>query len=350
MLIALLLPAVQAAREAARRMQCVNKEKQIALALHNFHDTFNRLPNVYQDPVFTAKRFTRAGWLGTLLPFFEQTQVYDTLMTQGATSGSALLADVSGGRVKIGALLCPSDPNTGLWQTGDWCPTNYRGSMADLAVTRSWASVRSWLRPGTEIPDGGTGFSPVDGGTVVGLAAIADGTSNTIMLSEAGVWGRVGATTGGGDLRSNFVTGIPSAFNQNPMNCYNAIGERKNLKGTCTVGDDSHNTGMRAFDDFTIFSTFYTLLPPNSPSCGNTKWDDWALMSANSYHTGGVSIALLDASVRFISDTITTQNLSRYNNTGDNNLSSPHDTAGSFSYGVWAELGSINGGENPTLP
>ena len=84
-LIALLLPAVQQAREAARRMECTNKLKQLALATHNFHDTYNRFPCAFKDPLFlkpgTTNNFgggrDRWSWLVTLLPQIEQTAVWD---------------------------------------------------------------------------------------------------------------------------------------------------------------------------------------------------------------------------------------------------------------------------------
>ena len=352
-LIALLLPAIQAAREAARRTECSNKCRQLAVALHTFHDTHRRLPNLCYDPVFVAKRYARTGWIGTLLPFVEQTQLYESFISQPRTSGRADLFGHSAIRVKIGTLLCPSDPGGSLWQPNDYCPTNYRGCMADLVVDRYTSSVRSWLRPGPEEPDGTAGssaFIPVPGGGIVGLEAISDGTSNSVMLSEGGIYARDEATSGG-DLRSHFATGTAGAYNQNPMNCYGRIGDGKNLTGGVSADNGGHNVGQRAFDDFTIFDTFFTLLPPNSPSCGDSNWTHWSLMSANSYHPGGVNVVFLDASTRFIPDAIKTQNLHRYNDTGDGQVGdTPHDTTGTFSYGVWSELGSINGGENPTLP
>ncbi|GAB4128753.1 MAG: hypothetical protein Kow0040_03860 [Thermogutta sp.] len=84
-LIALLLPAVQAAREAARRSQCTNNLKQIGLALHNFHDTYNRFPAANFDPLFAKPANSdnfpnnshRWGWSVLLLPYIEQKPMYD---------------------------------------------------------------------------------------------------------------------------------------------------------------------------------------------------------------------------------------------------------------------------------
>ena len=362
-LIALLLPAIQAAREAARRSDCANKTRQLALALHTFHDTHNRLPNVYQDPVYTAKRFQRGSWIGPLLPFIEQLQVYDAVMSQGVLSSRVDFWSRPAAMVKIGTLICPSDPAGNLWKTGETCPTSYRGSMADMVVRKQDLSVRSWLRPGLEIPDSGTGvttFSPIvpgwsngGGGGSIGLEAIADGTSNSIMLSEGALYARDGVTTGG-DMRSHLVTDQTGAFNVNPSTCYAALGEGKNLNASRPVllEETGHNLGGRAFDDYTCITAFFTVLPPNSPSCSRTQWYDWAIVSASSYHPGGVNVAFLDASTRFIPDSIKTQNLGRSTPSIPPSTypSAPQDATGPFSYGVWSELGSINGGENPALP
>ncbi len=81
-LVGLLLPAVQAAREAARRMQCSNNLKQSALAMHNYHNTFNRLP-----PFAVQDVDNRWAWSALILPFIEQQSLYDALdsLHRGAT-------------------------------------------------------------------------------------------------------------------------------------------------------------------------------------------------------------------------------------------------------------------------
>src|SRR5690348_5835758 len=73
-LVALLLPAVQAAREAARRTSCSNNLKQLGIALHNYHDTITRFPYGYME---TGSLHLRNCWLQQLLPFFEQKSMYD---------------------------------------------------------------------------------------------------------------------------------------------------------------------------------------------------------------------------------------------------------------------------------
>jgi hypothetical protein len=129
------------------------------------------------------------------------------------------------------------------------------------------------------------------------------------------------------------------------------------LKSTqATLGstaDLGYHLGTNAMDHLIQSHSFYTLLPPNSPSCSGETYDYSAptprnvWISASSNHSGGVQTALLDASGRFISETINTLNLNRKS---DLSRVIPTDTTGTFSYGVWAELGSINGGESTSLP
>jgi prepilin-type processing-associated H-X9-DG protein len=92
-------------------------------------------------------------------------------------------------------------------------------------------------------------------------------------------------------------------------------------------------------------------LPPNSPSCAS-GWI-YAWLTASSYHTGGVNASFLDGSVRFISDTVETKNLWRkpIDQSPQNHVtpSRPYDADGTFSYGVWAELGAINSTESVSL-
>ena len=207
---------------------------------------------------------------------------------------------------------------------------------------------------GTQRP-WGAGSAPVVGGGEIGLEAITDGTSNTVMLSEGGVYARDGVTQGG-DLRSHLAWGISVGYNHAPINCFNPKGEGMQLKSNiAVVWWDDHNLGGRAFDDYPLKTLFHTVLPPNSPSCTSGGWGEWSLVSASSYHSGGVNVAFCDGSVKFITDTINTQNLDKFGVVTPGNQSldpipTCSETGNTFSYGVWAELGSINGGESTRMP
>ena len=368
-LIALLLPAVQAAREAARRMQCTNHQKQLGLAVHNFHDSHRRLPCANRDPNYTSKSFIYGSWLGVILPYMEQTAMYDAAMASGRTptgnpSSYVVFFWQDPLKVKISTLHCPSDPNASSWSSGDYATTNYRGCRGDLPANAVDVCPRSWLRTGPKEPVfediASYQLDTYRGGTV-GLEVITDGTSNTLVLSEAGIYARDGATTGGVDLRSHFATGIASGWEGGtPIHCFDAKGGGMKLRTTppLTVGAGdgkglwTPNLGMQALNTISlgIDNTFITLLPPNSPTCAWTDGGGNVVASANSYHTGGVNATRMDGSVQFVSDTIQSQNLSVVGYRS-RSVSAPTNSAGeTFSYGVWAELGAINGGQSVSLP
>jgi hypothetical protein len=316
--------------------------KQLSIGVHNFHDVNTRFPNFYNDPIYIGKGWStgsRGSFLGVLLPFIEQQSLYDTAINSMSTYFM-----MSVPTSKIDAFLCPSDGNSSfepiVGSNEKSCPTNYIGCRADLASRPQEAITRSWLRPG-----------PASNGSIGGFEIVTDGTSNSIMLSEGVICDRNG--TAGGNMKSNLAIGIPAHFNRVPQTCYNTRGEGVMLKSTQNVlnmpSEPLHRVRLRAFDSYTVFfNAFYTLLPPNSPSCGEfaSTYYDYVWVSASSNHPGGVNATLIDASGRFISDSINVQNLHRSSNT----VEYPEDGTGTFSYGVWAELGSINGGENTPMP
>lgn len=350
-LIALLLPAVQAAREAARRMQCSNNLKQLGISLHNFHDVNNRFPCIASDPHLANKGFERGSHLIVLLPFFEQQALYDEFMALAPTSGTVDAYNRNPLRVKLSAFLCPSDANGQMWVTNDFCPTNYRSSRADLATSSETTSTtidysipRSWLRSGATRANG----DAVKGGGTSGFEMVTDGTSNSVMMSEGIIYDRETSTSGGNYKARIAINGV-GYYAHIPQTCLSAkAGMINGTQASYYYGDIYHNIGMRAFDWYTFHTAIYTLLPPNSPSCTSgsaTSYINDVIASASSNHAGGVNASLLDASVRFINDTIETKNLNR----GSSTKVQPTDSTGTFSYGVWSELGSINGGESASF-
>jgi len=145
--IALLLPAVQAAREAARRSQCTNNLKQLALAMHNYHDTYKCFP-----PAYVADEDGRPmhSWRVLLLPYLEQQPLYEQYNFDEPWDSPANLALAD---IMPDVFRCPSDPSTPFSNT-------------------SYAMI---VGPGTLF----------DGTRPCRIADISDGTSNTIMLVEA---------------------------------------------------------------------------------------------------------------------------------------------------------------------
>ncbi len=128
-LIALLLPAVQAAREAARRSQCTNNLKQIGLAMHNYHSAMNAFPMGVSASNNTVEgSIAWSGWScqALMLPYMEQTAIYNSINFDFAPiAGGHFSFNSTASATMINSLLCPSDPYSGM-QTGFLC--NYAGS------------------------------------------------------------------------------------------------------------------------------------------------------------------------------------------------------------------------------
>jgi len=170
-LIGLLLPAVQSAREAARRSACQNNLKQIGLGLLTLHDTRSRFPASVEDnqPAYdaaigsasAADNITGLGWATTILPYVELADLHDRLIAATtAADGSRLNwqspADAIA-RTPLGAFVCPSDGGTGLLNTkrGSYGKSNYLANSGNGAArdSRGVMFINSRIRM-TDIPDG----------------------------------------------------------------------------------------------------------------------------------------------------------------------------------------------------
>ncbi|NUQ65545.1 MAG: DUF1559 domain-containing protein [Pirellulales bacterium] len=112
-LIALLLPAVQAAREAARRSQCTNNLKQLGLAIHNYHDTHKVIP-LNNVPVASAPDNNGFSWITMALPYLEETALYDKLDFRVSLYNSTTSTNRTLVQQPIDTLLCPTDPTPGV--------------------------------------------------------------------------------------------------------------------------------------------------------------------------------------------------------------------------------------------
>jgi len=355
-LIALLLPAVQAAREAARRMQCTNHLKQLALACHTHVDSKKILPSAarsYNLCVqicesrgidYGAGGRERFSYLCDLLPYIEQQAVYEKVVTiiQGPDN-SMVPWDQNAdnpGHAQISYFMCPSEGES--FANGQLKGASYRCNRGDIWVAFNWWNEER-------------GPFAVASHHKFGLEGIPDGTSNTILLSEAAL-GQHGADSmrikGGiaGSVEKSTMAGPPSFCDA-----------RRGPNGTLIPpiasrsGYDYQASGRRWIDAQSLFTQFFTVLPPNSPSCtGGTNNEDAPLISASSYHTGGVNVAVADGSVTFVSDTIATTNLDKLFTEVTGWVppagSDQHHYKGPAIWGVWAALGTRNGGESVAFP
>ena len=348
-LIALLLPAVQAAREAARRSQCTNNLKQLSLAAHNYADVHKMLPPGEigtgimwgGDPVNTNTE-RLSTWV-LLLPFYEQQALYQQISGPLNVGGTVLPAwgrdpstntpgDSANSRfyppwtTQIDVLLCPSDGKVRQKGVNDQGRTNYRTSVGD-------SIYRGWARDGNSQTCRGL-FGLLQG---VPFAAITDGTSNTVMFSERLFGGNANLIKEG--MATNVTSLNPNAAVA-PAECLqtrNPARPNEYLTGTYGTANWS---GRRWASGIPQYTRFNTVLPPNNPSCNDSTWDERnAVITATSNHPGGVNVAMADASVRFISETI---------NAGDPTLIEVQ--SGPSPYGVWGALGSKDGGESVQAP
>lgn len=345
-LVGLLLPAVNAAREASRKATCTNNQKQLALAVHNFHDIHNRYPATYKDPMYNTRSNLDigGGWMPLILPFIEQPAVFDEIITWSQKVTASTTTTVSDfGKVNLSNLFCPSDGNQKFWEEGRPTFTSYKGSSADLAAIREKRLRRSWLT--TAAPGGAGGRRQSHS-----ISNVTDGLSNTVMLSEGLI--NDGSDAPANDYRVRIAEGQSGWYARIPQDCMKLVvtGSRKFVNSTqATFRDTRENIGRAAWGDYVHNSRFYTLMPPNSPNCMATQAWEYEWISASSNHHGGVVVTFLDGHTRFISDNINTENLDRGVTRQDwldhEPPPQPYDDKGSFSYGVWSSLGSINGGE-----
>jgi len=272
-LIGLLLPAVQKVREAAARMSCSNKQKQIGLALHNYHDTNGVLPPGQPQGYFYSGWYgtpglqdnNRANWAGYILPYVEQSAIGDLLQTLlRNNSGSTVTAPFS--RNVLATFLCPSDPaNPKIATTSG----NEQGFHINFIVCHGSGYATPSADPrGLDLDGIFYGISKTK------LTDITDGTSNTAMVSEL----LQGSDTvaGGHDVRGRMW---------NTIHAGTTFSTR--FPPNSTVGDNTMG---------------YCGAVPGAPCGSQSTTDTFAL--ARSKHSGGANVTRADASVRFVTNNI----------------------------------------------
>ncbi|MBA3315608.1 MAG: DUF1559 domain-containing protein [Planctomycetaceae bacterium] len=203
-LIALLLPAVQQAREAARRTQCKNNLKQIGLAMHNYHDTFNSFPPGYitkQDcnvagawPACNTGERGLWSWGASILPFVEQGNLTNLLQVGTITLDQALAIPASRAALQtpLPVYLCPSDPGPPLndfvaaSDRYDFRVTPDGTTMVQIARSNYVMMANAWdsTTPPVYFAQYGKPHGMGFANSSVKIGAITDGTSNTILVGE----------------------------------------------------------------------------------------------------------------------------------------------------------------------
>lgn len=289
-LVALLLPAVQQAREAARRMQCTNHQKQLALALHNYHDTYNKLPHNQQPETGGAGDLDRGtSWLVRIWPYLERGAAYDQIVFTGDWSmqdGPSPNAPLLNG-LMVPTLNCPSSP----LPTKEIQGTNANGEVELQLVSYVGIAGSYWRGGTTDVVSVFSSISTNYAGVAVhsgmfvpsskgpgsiGLKDATDGTSNTMLLSE----------------QSDYF--------------FDLSGNRVARRSCGHVGR-SWNAGSganREWGDAGWSANVTTIRYPIATSGGDGNelnyHENIPLISA---HPGGVLITLADGSSRFFSET-----------------------------------------------
>ncbi|MDR2441686.1 MAG: DUF1559 domain-containing protein, partial [Planctomycetaceae bacterium] len=319
-LIALLLPAVQAAREAARRMQCSNKMKQYTQAIHNYHSANNSFPCI-QNWVGTQNRWSINL---PLMPYVEQNALYDMIQSTNPSPGGHTSL-----QTPLDFLICPSDPYSKAVGR-NIAKTNLVISLAD------GVSENTSRSPFQFVKDSATPL-------YLSMASVTDGTSNTIVVSEcATAQGLSELSLKGGVAFMGSQLDPPSGGGSNPANCLNLAIDHATKTIKSTYAASAIWRGGRYTDRLISYVTFNTIMPPNGPSCSRFNAEDsWAFLTAQSYHTGGVNVGAVDGSVHFISDSI---------NCGAMPSQMNHNKNGISPIGVWGALGTIDGAENHSFP
>ena len=282
-LIALLLPAVQQAREAARRMQCSNNLKQLGLAFHNYHDTLGKLPPMYIQEVPSTDNYGHWAWSVFLLPYLEQGNTYDAMQPNTRSASVAIGANKQIFQTRNDAFRCPSDTGPDFHDSGldpgyaIEGPSGGGGvALSNYVVSVNIANPRQ--RKATDGRTGTTGnIGPFYRDSNTGFRDITDGLSHTLLVGER-AWQRGGVRNSAGMLYA-----VRDADQNGP-----AAGD---------VGG-GWNQGVVTIAGAVRYPINVVLTSPNTER--NAAF--------SSHHPGGAQFLLGDGATRFISDTVELNN------------------------------------------
>jgi prepilin-type N-terminal cleavage/methylation domain-containing protein len=325
LLVALLLPAVQAAREAARRMSCGNNLKQLGLAMQLYHDVHKTFPpGVIGDDMKKhggdpSKAFRGFGWGAFILPFLEENSLHEQIDFNISIYAAPNWTDVNANElllttVSLKKFFCPLDvrseydftfiaaPNmssasyVGNYGTNGYVPAPGGNQNVTWPLAGFYGGHFTTLNSTSLANSRGVG--PLFNNSQVSIAQVLDGSSNTVLL---------------GERRGDVTTGIPFNFLHNPSRAFWAGGGHYATLSTASIRPNKCNR-----------RTPQTSL-------------DGCMGMFSSLHPGGLEVCLIDGSVRFISDTIESTDEAVVNALP--NIQNPGNA-----YGVWQAICVINDG------
>jgi prepilin-type N-terminal cleavage/methylation domain-containing protein/prepilin-type processing-associated H-X9-DG protein len=335
-LIALLLPAVQAAREAARRAQCTNNLKQLGLAIHNYHQSFNCLPaeNMFLGPTNDLGWGWNASWAVFLLPNLEQAPVYNAYNFSVNADNVINQTTVTFNNLAI--FACPSEDQR-TRPNSPWAPTNYVANHGGPGTIRMWSgTIVEFLttsNAGDHIYPAGTYWWGADGNLgFFGFEAVVDGTSNTGLFSEKlkgipagtllpfagqynakrGIFLTSAISVACGGLYPPSGPCAPPGTNF-IGNAQTSVQACQAISGTTQASTGSWLNGFSwalGYEWHTVVNSYHHYNTPNKLTCLNPSdpgglWGGTSGMStASSNHPGGVNVCFTDGSVRFVKDSV----------------------------------------------
>jgi prepilin-type N-terminal cleavage/methylation domain-containing protein len=310
-LVSLLLPAVQAARESARRGQCLNQVKQLVLAVHNYHDQTKFLPRGSRmadgdpnPPAGPGAWYDDHGWYGPILPGIEQQAIYDLIDWSVSFSHAN---NEKARRAKVKLFACPSDTGDvkeNEWNTVTW--SRWRGNYVGNFGNTTYGQ-KSW-------PSGSSNPTLFGGAPFVfkkfqSSAAITDGLSNTVLFSECIAITYSNPGSWGGPISETQIAVGGQAFT-----AWNTPNPRL-PEQVCRVCPDQQAPGGSKGDLNQI---------PGCTMIGGPSTTSDQILNARSKHPGGVVLGMCDGSIQFITNNV--------------------DLA------VWRALCTARGGESASLP
>lgn len=325
-LISLLLPAVQQAREAARRTQCRNNLKQIGLALHNYHDVYSQFPQAFIVDATVGAGITGtpnlSAWSIAILPYIDQANRYNNLSNGGLTVVGGTLNTQA--RQNIPAYLCPSVPHTGSsfttgFTAGQTIPVAGAPAGANLQVDAAPCDYISFRGIGDAVGTAVSGSTDINnaanqgamfGGALVAnggganiitggqnrIRNITDGTSNTILVAEHAYREVVYRGGGPSTVHTTIGTNAPS-YQPGSWGLF-GVGSASVLGVPFGGPGDALPAGTAAATDFNFGGGNCTV------NCTNGVDEGYDVAGPYSLHVGAALNANADGSVTSISENI----------------------------------------------